>query len=191
VLAVLCVATGLRRPAFGLANSGAAATPLLARALVVAGAVATGGLAAQSITGNEAIVSSGRQVFLSLAPVDPRSLMQGDYMRLNFAVPAEIRRSAAARDASGRRWAVARLDDRHVATVERLSGAAPSSVGTDQVVLPMRLSHGRWIVGTDAWFFKEGTAAKWQQARFGIFRVGTNGTALLVGMADKDLAEIK
>jgi uncharacterized membrane-anchored protein len=55
----------------------------------------------------------------------------------------------------------------------------------------MRLSHGRWIVGTDAWFFKEGTAAKWQQARFGIFRVGTNGTALLVGMADKDLAEIK
>jgi uncharacterized membrane-anchored protein len=112
-------------------------------------------------------------------------------MRLNFAVPAKVRRSDVARNASGRRWAVARVDDRQVATIERMTEAAPASLGSDQVALPMRLSRGRWIVGTDAWFFKEGTAAKWQAARFGVFRVGASGTALLVGMADKDLAEIR
>lgn len=190
VLAVLCVASGLRRPSLNL--GGGTATPtLLARGLVLAGALAVVGLAVPSIRTNEAIISSGRQIFLALAPVDPRSLIQGDYMRLNFAVPLQVRQSEAARDIGGRRWAVAALDDRHVATIESIATEAPTAVGNGQIVLPMRLSQGRWIVGTDAWFFKEGTAKTWEAARFGIFRVGSNGTALLVGMADKDLAEIK
>lgn len=190
VLAVLCLVTGLRRPDFDL-GSGVAAPTALARGLIVASALAVGGLATQSITTNEAIIASGQQIFLGLAPVDPRSLIQGDYMRLNFAVPPQVRQSEAARDTAGRRWAIASIDDRQVATVESISDEAPSTTAQSQIVLPMRLRQGRWIVGTDAWFFKEGTASKWEAARFGIFRVGSNGTALLVGMADKDLTEIK
>jgi len=190
VLAALCLATGVRRPSFGL-GSGVPTPSLLARGLILAGAIAMGSLAVQSITGNEAIIASGRKIYLELAPVDPRSLIQGDYMRLNFAVPPQVRRSEAARDIAGRRWAVAAVDARDVAVIERITSAAPYAVDAGQIVLPMRLSQGRWIVGTDAWFFKEGTAKTWEAARFGIFRVGANGTALLVGMADKDLAEIK
>jgi uncharacterized membrane-anchored protein len=42
----------------------------------------------------ETLISSGRTVLLELAPVDPRSLMQGDYMALriklaNDAFPAD------------------------------------------------------------------------------------------------------
>ena len=33
----------------------------------------------------EQLLTDGRIVLLELSPVDPRSLMQGDYMRLNFA----------------------------------------------------------------------------------------------------------
>src|SRR5256885_8099210 len=35
------------------------------------------------------LIASGQPVFIEIAPVDPRSLMQGDYMRLNFRVPGE------------------------------------------------------------------------------------------------------
>ena len=34
----------------------------------------------------EQLLSNGRVVLLELAPVDPRSLMQGDYMALRFGV---------------------------------------------------------------------------------------------------------
>ncbi|MEZ5849274.1 MAG: GDYXXLXY domain-containing protein [Hyphomicrobiaceae bacterium] len=191
MLAALCWFSGIRRADVGLA-SGIPAPALLARGLIIAGALATGGLAAQSITTNEAIIATGRQIFLALAPVDPRSLIQGDFMRLNFAVPNQ--RRIGRNDASvlgQRRWAIATVDDRDVATVESVVEVEPGPVAANQIVLPMRYKERRWIVGTDAWFFKEGTAEKWQQARFGLLRVGANGTALLVGMADKDLGLIK
>jgi uncharacterized membrane-anchored protein len=190
VLAMLCVATRLRRPAVSF-SSHWAVPPLAARGLILVGALATGGLAAHSITSNEAVIASGRQIFLALAPVDPRSLVQGDYMRLNFAVPAEARRSNVAPETSNRSWAIASIDERQVATVANIVDERPHLTQAGQIALPMQRKQGRWIVGTDAWFFKEGTAAKWQTARFGIFRIGANGTALLVGMADKDLVPIK
>jgi uncharacterized membrane-anchored protein len=43
---------------------------------------------------------------------------------------------------------------------------------------------------TDAWFFREGDAERWQKARYGEFRVAPDGRALLVGMADADLRPI-
>jgi hypothetical protein len=39
----------------------------------------------------EALIARGRPVFVALAPVDPRSLMQGDYMRLRFRLPVDVR----------------------------------------------------------------------------------------------------
>ena len=36
------------------------------------------------IYGRERLLTEGQVVLLRMAPVDPRSLMQGDYMRLNF-----------------------------------------------------------------------------------------------------------
>jgi len=38
----------------------------------------------------EALISTGQVVFVELAPVDPRSLMQGDYMTLNYAFPPDF-----------------------------------------------------------------------------------------------------
>jgi uncharacterized membrane-anchored protein len=39
-----------------------------------------------SVLNKEKILSDGKLILLELAPVDPRSLMQGDYMRLNYAI---------------------------------------------------------------------------------------------------------
>ena len=38
----------------------------------------------------EHVLESGETVILELAPVDPRSLMQGDYMELRFAITDDI-----------------------------------------------------------------------------------------------------
>src|SRR5690606_22795049 len=37
----------------------------------------------------ESLLAEGKPVILQLRPVDPRSLMQGDYMALNFQVTAD------------------------------------------------------------------------------------------------------
>ena len=41
----------------------------------------------------ERILADGRVLLLELAPVDPRSLMQGDYMALEFAAADDIRKA--------------------------------------------------------------------------------------------------
>ena len=77
-----------------------------------------------------------------------------------------------------------------VAGIGKIADGRPESTAND-VILSLKQKNGRWIVGTDAWFFKEGTATKWQAARFGQFRVGPNGTMLLVNLADADLNIIR
>ncbi|MCL1480922.1 MAG: GDYXXLXY domain-containing protein [Marinobacter sp.] len=46
-----------------------------------------------SVFQKEQQLAHGKVVYLDLAPVDPRSLMQGDYMALSFAIGQEIRRA--------------------------------------------------------------------------------------------------
>jgi uncharacterized membrane-anchored protein len=53
-----------------------------------------------SILQKERHLADGRVVYLELAPVDPRSLMQGDYMTLNFAIQDQIRQAQRSRQAA-------------------------------------------------------------------------------------------
>jgi uncharacterized membrane-anchored protein len=48
------------------------------------------GLVNWSIAGKEKALTEGKIVYLELAPVDPRSLMQGDYMALHFHLADEV-----------------------------------------------------------------------------------------------------
>src|SRR5690606_17741733 len=48
------------------------------------------GVVNYAIHGKERVIRNGEVVFLELAPVDPRSLMQGDYMALRFQLAADI-----------------------------------------------------------------------------------------------------
>ena len=49
------------------------------------------GLVNWSVAQKERLLERGRIVLLELAPVDPRSLMQGDYMALQFAIARDTR----------------------------------------------------------------------------------------------------
>ena len=77
-------------------------------------------------------LAMGRMILLEIAPRDPRSLMQGDYMILRYQfgrdIPGEEQKE---RPSSG--TLIARLDQRGVATFSRFEdGAAP---GADEVRL--------------------------------------------------------
>ena len=137
----------------------------------------------------ENLIANGTKVFVPLAPVDPRSLMQGDYMRLNFAAINDNKLPLLA-DLGGKRpHMVVTLDPRGVASVVRLHKAG-DALAADEMLIELSPKNGRWVVVTDAWYFKEGDAALWQTAKFGEFRVLPNGRALLVGMANADLKAI-
>ncbi len=59
--------------------------------IIVATLVAILLLFVKAVWSKESTLKDGKLVLLELAPVDPRSLMQGDYMSLNYAITQEGR----------------------------------------------------------------------------------------------------
>jgi uncharacterized membrane-anchored protein len=164
------------------------AAPHIATWALVLGLACTLLVANVGIAQKEHTIAQGRKVFVPLAPVDPRSLMQGDYMRLNFQLPAE--RLTYEELAWGQRpHAVGTLDERGVVQWLRIDLAeAPLQAGEMRFALTPR--DGQWTLVTDAWYFREGDATRWEAAKFGEFRVEPDGKALLVGLADAQLRGI-
>jgi uncharacterized membrane-anchored protein len=171
-----------------LAAGEAPATSQLARGLTVVAALVVAGISVDAIRSKEALIRDGTPVFVELGPVDPRSLMQGDYMALRFRLPGGMLRQPL--NGAPRPIAIGKRDRDGVLHIARI-GDATTPLAEDEMRIEMRPSRGQWVVVTDAWYFKEGTGEKWAAARFGEFRVLPDGSALLVGLADKDRVPIK
>jgi len=140
----------------------------------------------------EQTLSSGQTVLLQLAPVDPRSLLQGDYMALNYVLSQQIYQALPKTDES-RRWrhnvavgdgfVVVKLDKNKVAHFVRLDKGEP--VSEEQMRLFFRVRNSTVKFATNAFFFEEGTAGQYDSAEYGEFRVDDNGELLLVAMRDE------
>ncbi|AYK17794.1 GDYXXLXY domain-containing protein [Aeromonas veronii] len=132
----------------------------------------------------EHAMSSGEVVLLRLAPVDPRSLMQGDYMRLNYEIARELTsRDARATQDKGSDTLVIRLDAHQVATL--VVDGKPDRLASDERLLQVHQSERQWQIGPDAYFFEEGTGEQYETARYGEFRLQEDGKTLLVGLRDE------
>lgn len=131
-----------------------------------------------AILQKERLLADGTLVLLELAPVDPRSLIQGDYMRLDYAV---------ARELSGRipreGNIVVRLDDRGVASFVRRHDPN-ASLAAGELLLRYRVRDRLVRIATDAFFFQEGHASRYERARFGELRVSKSGESVLVALRD-------
>lgn len=169
----------------------AGAPPGRARWGIVLCAVAVLVVANAAIWQKEALIAQGRPVFVELAPVDPRSLMQGDYMALNYRLGDTLRRQLDDVGRLERPVALAIVDARGVARLERLVEASDPATPTPGTLrLQLTPKDGRWVLVSDAWFFQEGDGERWEAARHGEFRVMPDGRALLVGLADAQLKAI-
>ena len=132
----------------------------------------------------EHAMSSGEVVLLRLAPVDPRSLMQGDYMRLNYEIARELTsRDARTTQNKGSDTLVIRLDAHQVASL--VADGKPDRLTSDERLLQVHQSERQWQIGPDAYFFEEGTGEQYEAARYGEFRLQADGKTLLVGLRDE------
>jgi uncharacterized membrane-anchored protein len=172
-------------PAAGTAGVAGFSKPQagLAFAAVLVLLVANGG-----IWQKENLIAHGQPLFVPLVPVDPRSLMQGDYMALRFAFSDAVHVADIPLAAGQRPHVVAKRDARGIATVVRPDLGAP--LAADELRIELSPKNGDWVLVTDAWFFKEGEAERWAGAKYGEFRVGKDGRALLVGLRGADLAAL-
>ena len=135
----------------------------------------------------ERLLTEGRIVLLRLAPVDPRSLMQGDYMRLNFEIAGQAFPTAASAPAADGHLVVL-LDENGIGRFGRLGEARRLAPG--EVALRYRIRDGRPNFATDAYFFEEGQAERYAAAAFGEFRVGADGEMILTGLRGPRLEKL-
>src|SRR5687768_8711777 len=103
-----------------------------------------------AIVQKERLLQNGTTVLVELAPVDPRSLMQGDYMRLNYAMSAGfVVQGDVPRDGHF----VVRLDENGVARFVRVHRPGVPLVAGEHR-LQYRRRGNRVRIGTDAFFFQ-------------------------------------
>lgn len=152
---------------------------MIARILIACGLLVSLAVPAGEVVKKERLLASGQSMLLDLGPVDPRSLVQGDYMRLDYALSRNV-----AVDGSWPRDGalIVRLDEYGVARFVRRDDGAALAQGEHR--LAYRVRGRRAHIGTDAYFFQEGTADRYQRARYGEMRVAPDGSAVLVGLRD-------
>jgi len=154
------------------------------KAIAIVAGLAVLGLANWTIWQREQLIATGTVVRLELAPIDPRSLMQGDYMALRFRVADEaFGRRGDKQFEDGR--IVVKVDEKGVSRFVRQDGGEPLAAG--EVLMRYRVRDGKVKFATNAWFFQEGHAKFYERARYGEFRVAPSGEMLLTNMLNEKL----
>jgi len=136
-----------------------------------------------SVWQNEMIRSNGRVVLLQLAPIDPRSLIQGDYMRLNY----DFNNSLDENKLPHTGQLVFTVDQNGVGTVQGVYDQA-TSLQENQVLINYKQENwGQTSIGASNYFFEEGSGDYFNQAKYAEIRVDDSGTALLTGLRGDQL----
>jgi uncharacterized membrane-anchored protein len=140
-----------------------------------------------SIYSKEKTLQEGKLILLELAPVDPRSLMQGDYMRLNYVLSSNITTDSLPR----RGYCVVVLDEHNRARSLRFQKETkPINKGE---YLIKYTTPDKWLlnIGAESFFFQEGHGKRYEEAKYGALKVDNNGNSILVGLYNEKLKEIK
>jgi uncharacterized membrane-anchored protein len=130
----------------------------------------------------EQLRSSGMTVFLELAPRDPRSLMQGDYMVLRYRIATVPELNKVETDG----YLVIARDEKKVASFSRVYEEG-TALGKNELLLHFLFQQRRILLGAENFFFQEGHAKYYNNARYGELRVATSGEIVLVGLRDAEL----
>ncbi len=143
------------------------------------------------IFAKERIVREGVSVYLALAPVDPRAILQGDFMTLRFELAAQLERDAAMQSALANGVADSTFRTAEITLDERSIASLTTAGSSSDLRIRYRNRAGRVWLGTNAYFFQEGDAAKFEAARFGHFKLSKKtGEAILIGLVDEDFVAL-
>lgn len=132
----------------------------------------------------EQVKANGETVLLALAPVDPRSLMQGDYMRLRYAVERGISHELASQQKKRGEMVIA-LDANHIGSFVRFHDGEALQPG--EKLLHYHNDYGNIRIVPNSFMFQEGHAKIYQRAKYGEFKFDNSGNPILIGLADDKL----
>lgn len=159
------------------------------RILILANLVLLLGYFNWSVFKKEQTLKDGQLVLLRLAPVDPRSLMQGDYMRLNYEATSSSSKLIDEQTAT-RGYAILKTDSNLVGQLIRLQNTL-TPLNDNEVVIKYKIVDNRVFLGAESFFFEEGQDTLYQKATYGGLKVDDKGQSLLVGLYDENLQHIQ
>lgn len=139
-----------------------------------------------SVFKKEEILKTGETIFLKLAPVDPRSLMQGDYMNLRYELSNDINIDSL----SSRGYCVVKIDEKGIAHLIRFQKEKQPLKKDEQLIAYTSPDKFQLNIGAESYFFQEGKAETYEQAIFGGLKVDKQGNSLLIGLYDKNLNKL-
>ena len=157
----------------------------------------------------ETHLATAEKVLLELAPVDPRGMMQGDYMALDYAISDQIMEAIETEQkAKGERadsnksynlnqegLAIIKKDSQGVGHFMRLAESSEDNdshivLAKDEMLLYYRIRDDQLKLATNAFFFQEGHAEVYEEAKYGLFKVNEQGKPLLTHMVDAEFKVI-
>lgn len=135
----------------------------------------------------EALRQSGQTVYLELAPIDPRSVMQGDYMALNYAIMNKLNHdrfdsTQPKQPSSG--VVVVQINDQGIGKFVRYDQGG--ALAPDEHRLKFHHADWRAVIGAESYFIPEGSGSSFDHAVYGELKLEPDGTPLLVALCDKD-----
>lgn len=140
-----------------------------------------------SISQKEDTLKYGKTLRLKLIPVDPRSLMQGDYMRLDFALTRQVNKELLKISYKEDKL-ILTLDSNNIGTFKRFLNKN-NSLKSNELILNFTYKKGekyaRSKISTTSYFFEEGYRKKYENAKYGEFKVNTKGEAILTFLLDE------
>ncbi len=161
-------------------------------AIAVAGLALALALANWTIFQKRAVVHNGRILLLELRPADPRSLFQGDYMALALADDT-MPDAATISTLPYRGTVIMALDGNGVGRFSRLDDEASLKAGELRV---QYRRHQDWRgprldYGAQSFFFQEGDAELYRNAKYALLRVAEDGSTVLTDLAGDDRVAIR
>lgn len=146
-----------------------------------------------SVFKKEQTLSKGELVLFRLAPVDPRSLMQGDYMALNYEVAnvSELYPRDSLEFVPSQGYAVIASDSNQVAHIVRLQSTTGGLKPGEKLIKYHKEYYDLLKLGAESFFFEEGQGKVYEKAEYGGLRIDDEGNSILVGLYDEHFRLIK
>lgn len=141
-----------------------------------------------SIVRYENQLAAGTVMYAKLTPIDPRSFIQGDYMRLGYELIGINNVDMDAiddPDHGKRRQAWVALDD-----AKRIVSADWQASDTHTTPLWLKFQHWQWHPAADSFMFAEGLGECYAKASYTKLSVDFDGDAMLVDLVDENLTAL-
>lgn len=147
-------------------------------------------LFSKEITDKEKILSSGTPALFELMPVDPRSLMQGDYMVLRLKAEDYIYHDYFQESDKTKYF----LEDKAVIKIDKNTKVASfvrlhkgEKLASDESLIRFKIWPQTPLtrIGSGAFFFQEGKGIELEKSRYALFRISEDGTSLITDLLEK------